>query len=529
MTQAWNRGLTAERDRFRRVLAVAGFTGDGATVRGPLRWYPSDGVAATATIEITLTAAWPFGPPQIRVIDAGIPLTPTFHQNHDGSLCLWPAETPVEKAPWREPALLLSKVAGWLHQTEAGWPDDTACDLERYLAADPLLLLLYDMSSLTITRGCVRTRTETDGRGVTVTDEKRQPPTQPRRRKAGGKPGNAPTPGRRYRRLAWIADIGEIGTPIRDWASLYPLLGADAAEIAHLISIGSVEFLVLHYRRSGASGVLALTVRPPSSLGATIEVRACESADTSTTTRMLRADPAAHDLGVHRVAVVGVGAVGSFVADLLFRHGVQNLTLLDGQLLRPGNLVRHLAGNSWVGYPKTLAVKGKLSTIGLDTTHVEPRHATLTTPEQAIALLREHDLVVDASADPRATALLAWASDIAGRPVVSVCVERHGGIIRVDRFPLRGAERHHPPVRARGEATGAEHGCDDPVSLTPPTSVVAAAELACRATIDELTTRHTMPATLLEIIEPQETPYDVRGLKPIQRVPGLPRALRRIA
>jgi hypothetical protein len=58
-----------------------------------------------------------------------------------------------------------------------------------------------------------------------------------------------------------------------------------------------------------------------------------------------------------------------------------------------------------------------------------------------------------------------------------------------------------------------EHGCDDPVSLTPPASVVAAAQLACRVTIDELTRDCTMPATLLDVIEPQEAPYDVRGIK----------------
>lgn len=50
----------------------------------------------------------------------------------------------------------------------------------------------------------------------------------------------------------------------------------------------------------------------------------------------------------------------------------------------------------------------------------------------------------------------------------------------------------------------AEHGCGDPVSLTPPASVVAAAQLACRVTIDELTRDCAMPATSLYVLEPRE-------------------------
>ena len=60
---------------------------------------------------------------------------------------------------------------------------------------------------------------------------------------------------------------------------------------------------------------------------------------------------------------MGCGAIGSFAADLLFRAGVRQLTLCDGERLRPGNIVRHLAGAEQVGRAKTLAVLNCLARV----------------------------------------------------------------------------------------------------------------------------------------------------------------------
>ncbi|MCU7731092.1 ThiF family adenylyltransferase [Actinoplanes sp. KI2] len=506
MTKAWERELTIEREEFRRILTRAEFTGEGDSLRGPVRWYRDDGKAVTATVEVTLTAAYPFAPPQVRIVDAGTPLTATFHRDRDGALCLWPADTPVENAPWCDPAQLLRRVVAWLQQTEAGWPGDSACDLERYLPTAGGLML-YDLPSLTATHGCVRTRTSPDRCLVTITGQAQAPPTGPQRRRHG-----TPTIGRRHRQLAWVADIGEVTQPIEDWASLRPLLGDDAGQVGRLIGAGVVEYLMLRYRRGSSSGVLALTARPSPNRQTPIEIQACEAADTSASTRLLRAGTTASELAGRKVAVVGAGAIGSFVADLLFRHGVRTLTLIDGQLLRPGNLVRHLAGEPCVGHPKVVAATRHLADLGFDTTGVEPRHDRLTTPQQTVTLLREHDLIIDATGDSRASSLLIWASNTVQRTVISVCVERHGGIIRVDRFPLRGHEQHDRPIPGQGDNQATEHGCDDPVSLTPPTAVIAAAQLACRVAIDDLTRECALPATLIDIVEPQEPPYDQRGL-----------------
>ncbi|GIJ67922.1 ThiF family adenylyltransferase [Virgisporangium ochraceum] len=514
MTRAWDAGLAAERDAWRAALGTAGFSDDGATLHGPVRWLHPDGQTVTATIEVTATESFPFTPPRVRILDPGAELELTFHRERDGALCLWGADVAVDDAPWSEPAQLLARVAGWLAETAAGWPGDDDCDLERYLQPDSRMVL-YDRDILVATRGCVRTFTDAGGQRVTVSGEPQRPPSRWRVNKQGGGRRNhrrRPRVGRKQRRLAWVADIGQVDRVIADWDTLCAVLGSDTSEVRRLVSIGVVEFVILRYRRADADGVLALAVAP-ALRGNGYEVRACESADTSVATRMLRAGSTAFDLADRRVAVIGVGAVGSFVADLLFRHGVRRMTLIDPQLLRPGNLVRHLAGEAMVGYPKAAAVKAKLAGLGFDVSGVDYQRDRLSTPEQAIRVIRDHHLIIDATANQRATALLAWASSQIAHPVVSVCVQRQGGVVRVDRFPRRGDEQHLDPLPpSTAFDLGREHGCDEPVSVTPPAAVVAAAQLTCRVAIDELTLGCALPATLLDVLIPQEPPYDVLGM-----------------
>jgi molybdopterin/thiamine biosynthesis adenylyltransferase len=512
VTHAWEVGLAAERDAWRARLGEFGFTDNGMTLRGPVAWS-AWGTGAVATIEVALTESFPFAPPQVRVLDPGVETELTFHQERDGSLCLWSSNIPVDEAPWLDPARLLERVGSWLGQNAAGWPGDDDCDLERYLPSDRRIVL-YDREVLGAVRGCVRTSPGSNGQVVTITGEPQRPPARPqsgKRSRGKGRRHRRMKVGRKQRRLAWVADIGQVDAPITGWEKLFATLGPDADEVRRLVSLGVVEFVVLRYLRADAAGVLALSLRPDPK--GDHEIRACESADTSEANRMLRAGQFASELVDRRVAVVGVGAVGSFVADLLFRHGIRQLTMIDSEILRPGNVVRHLAGEAGTGHAKVAGVKARLAGLGFDVSRVEARQDRLATPEQAVRLLRDHDLVVDATANGRATALLAWATDHIAQPVVSVCVQRQGGVVRVDRFPLRGAEVHLGPLSAQPEPEAfREHGCGELVSTTPPSAVVAAAELACRVAIDEVTRTCTMPATLLNILVSQEPPYDDPGL-----------------
>jgi hypothetical protein len=138
----------------------------------------------------------------------------------------------------------------------------------------------------------------------------------------------------------------------------------------------------------------------------------------------------------------------------------------------------------------------------------------LTTLTEALELVGAHDLVVDVTANARASSLLASAANATGRTVISVCVQRAGDVIRVDRFPLRGQERHLAPLPvSEGDDLAHERGCGSAVSRTPPGAVFGAAELAARVVVDEATRKQTLPATVADVRRPQpEPPFDQLGL-----------------
>ncbi|MFC0623252.1 ThiF family adenylyltransferase [Kribbella deserti] len=491
--------LAAARADLRRGLEKCGFDDDGEVLRGPVPWtHPSTGIAM-ATIDVTILDHFPFGPPRVELVDAGTPLDLTFHIQ-DGALCLWDNTDPATDAPWTDPKRILERVAGWLTQTARGWPDDDDIDLERYVegAVDPRMVL-YDEMELEGLSGCVETKIDAHEMTITVLPTARGvPPSQ--RHKKGTQ--------RTRRHLAWLADLGHVARPLTGWADTEAALGDDAVTVRRLVVQGALDLLLLRYRRGGRTGMLVLAT---TKLNGRPAVRRCEAADTSEVSRRLRSGPPSAELVDRKVAIVGCGAVGSFMADMLFRDGLRHLDLRDPQRLRPGNVIRHLAGDTYVGLSKVVATKAHLGATGLDVTHVDTHVTSVTDPITAINMLQTHDLVVDATADERTTSLLSWAAEQTGRTLVSVAVMRGGGVARVDRFPLRPGEQHLSPVPLRDDLRGSyrERGCGDAVSPTPPSAVVAAAELATELSLDQLSDERRFPATILRVIRPQpDAPYD---------------------
>jgi len=496
--------LAAARAALRRDLAARGFADDGEVLRGPVKWRTPEGPDATAVVDITVPDRYPFGPPVVRLTDTGVLLDVTFHRELDGALCLWDTDEPVPDGPWTDPDLLLRRIVGWLENTAVGWPGDEDCDLERYLPASGQPgIVLYDHDAIRPLQGYLRTQAMQNPGVVTVLASTWSPPTRPTGNRAAK--GRKPAPSA-PRHLAYAVDLGPRQFPVRDWDDIAAALGDHATELRRFINQGSVELLLLWYRRGQRKAVLAVAVQP----GHPPVLKAREAADTSLAARTLRAGTSATDLARQQVAIIGCGAVGSYVADLLYREGVRHLNLIDGQLLRPGNVIRHLAPPRLAGLPKADAVKQVLLSYELGGDHIQAKQSKIETPGQALEILDSSDLVIDATADQRATAMLCWAATTTGRPMVTACVQREGGIARADRFPLRCEEGHLPPVpEAPYLALVRERGCGDAVSLTPPSAVMAAAELAVELARDELTLSRSLPATVLRVLCPQpDAPYD---------------------
>jgi tRNA A37 threonylcarbamoyladenosine dehydratase len=111
-------------------------------------------------------------------------------------------------------------------------------------------------------------------------------------------------------------------------------------------------------------------------------------------------------LAVARVALVGIGGVGCWVAEALARSGVGTLKLIDPDNLVESNINRQIhALDGTLGQAKVTAMAARIANIHPQC-HVEVVEDSLT-PENTATLLHDVDLVVDAIDNVRAKVAIA--------------------------------------------------------------------------------------------------------------------------
>lgn len=493
---SWAASLVATQAKFGYDLDAAGFTSDRPGVWGGELEVASLAGATTITeLEIEIPDGFPFEAP--KVTDVGMESTRTWHHNLDWSLCLYTRRGVFDR-PWQTVDGLLDRIRSWFDNAAADWPDDPPdLDLERYFPRVAEFVTYDHIEALMdrpVSARHLRHRWHVE--------------------RTGGMP-----PKKRHkknRRWGWVGDLGELELPVFDWATIHASLGEAAPSIETRIRDGHYQFLLLQYQRHSHRGVIVLFTTIDSG---DIVLHAGRAADDSAITRRLRAGSPddVNVLAKRSVAIVGMGAVGSFVADHLVRSGIKAIHLVDFDILRPGNCVRHLAGVQYAGEYKTKAVAEVLAASERIAPSAIVTTEEMLTPNLAADLLAEHDLVIDATADDGARGLLAHLARSAvdhGVPValVSVATHRMGGLIRSDRWPRTTESLDPIPAHPDGELELREGGCGDPVSPTPAHAVVAAAALASRQAIDALTRRDDLPDSIIEVLAPQpDEPYNVLG------------------
>jgi threonine dehydrogenase-like Zn-dependent dehydrogenase len=100
-------------------------------------------------------------------------------------------------------------------------------------------------------------------------------------------------------------------------------------------------------------------------------------------------------LGSIAALLIGVGALGSVLAELLVRGGVHQLLILDHDTLEAGNLARHTLGLDDVDRPKAKAVAERLNRAS---PHASVRYLCSRFPfvdDVGAAQVRDCDLVID--------------------------------------------------------------------------------------------------------------------------------------
>ncbi len=172
-----------------------------------------------------------------------------------------------------------------------------------------------------------------------------------------------------------------------------------------------------------------------------------------------------------RVAVCGLGAVGSYAVEALARSGIGFLRLADCDVVRPSNFNRQLyALESNLDRPKTEAAQARVLDIN-PACEVDARQIFIdsqTAPELLAAPL---SVVVDAIDSIAPKVALITAATRAGLPIISAM----GAATRIDPFQIRVgdiAETSMCPlarfIRKKLRRAGIEGGVRCVYSTEPP-------------------------------------------------------------
>lgn len=468
----YNDKVAYSRQRFEEGLIRAGFTEDNAHWRGTIVH-----IGGSTEVLIELCPRYPFQPPRVAPLDPDA-VDWSWHRELDGSLCLV-AEDDHEGLWWTEAPVFLEHVTAWFDQATAGWPDDRPdLDLDRYFkpSEDKHLYLYDDLTRYS--SGFVRFRSAANNT---------------MRIGNGTKPAKVSK--RSNDRFGYVVNLGEVNVPPRTWDEVSARINP-SVDLDRKIRNHTIEIVVLIYCRGNHDGAVALEVWPTAQ--GSIAVRRLRSSADTDAAKAARSGLLTPELRGCRVAIIGIGALGSFVTDMLVRAGVRHLTLVDGDVVMPGNLVRHLVGPEAIGRTKAKAVKDHVvARGGIESADVAVVNEALTLDHNAMELLTHHDLVVDATADFATTALLHVTAEALSKQIISTVIQNDGTSYRVDVLPaLDGADPLPPSALATDQAAPElfEAGCGSPISPTPPHAVIEAAAATVRHAIGLLVGRPLHPA-----------------------------------
>lgn len=237
--------------------------------------------------------------------------------------------------------------------------------------------------------------------------------------------------------------------------------------------------------------------------------------------RKRRAGPDEPLLAGKRILVAGAGSVGGHVSVALAASGVGTLHLHDDDILKAGNLVRHVSDELLVGYNKSVAVAVTIERSTPWTT-VKCGDALPLNPTSLKAAVEGFDLVIDCTGRFSVTAALAVICHEAETPLITGALFHQGALARVRRQAvgdtpiaaraLDDQYRSLPPDDPTSPTAGfLELGCTAPINNASPIAVLATAADIAHAAVDYLTGRLERPSERIHVFRPLAPPFDTCG------------------
>ena len=478
------------------------------------RWRSSihpafSSLTAATTMELVLLDGWPYEPPALLVEGLN-----TNHSMLNGLVCMW--RDGDASLNWTTVAGLFTRIEGWCEDARQGWDDD---DLGRdaflNFSQKDRTLATFDLPAFQTARGSWGRF-----RGIVRSDPWR----------IDLAPGRADEP--THLVGLWFR-VGRLTVPPRQLSELPRCLSrAQRKGLERALSdrhasdlgmpSGGVDLIFLCWERGAQLEVLVMACK---GAGDEVEGVAMQAAPNDEENLILRAGRDAPMITNRRVVLFGAGALGGHVAVTLAESGVGFLRLVDGGVLAPGNVVRHVAGHDSVGAAKVRAAEAVVRSHAPWTEVVCVEESPLT-PGRIDALIEDIDIVVDATGSAAATYALAARASRAARPFASAALYCGGRISRVRRCagqedtPLdqREDSERYPLIPADDEedVARAEVGCSAPVNNAPPSSVLACASLLTQASVDILTGRLELSDEVIDVYRtlPEQPPFDMIGRVP---------------
>ncbi|MEP0338067.1 MAG: molybdopterin-synthase adenylyltransferase MoeB [Alphaproteobacteria bacterium] len=145
-----------------------------------------------------------------------------------------------------------------------------------------------------------------------------------------------------------------------------------------------------------------------------------------------------------RVLVIGAGGLGSPVLLYLAAAGVGTIGVIDDDTVDLSNLQRQIVHQTAsVGTPKVESAQATLAAINPDVTLVP--HFERITPENALDLMAQYDLVADGSDNFETRFLVNDAAYFAKKPLVTAAILRFDGQLATFKAHEADGDGHHGP------------------------------------------------------------------------------------
>ena len=134
--------------------------------------------------------------------------------------------------------------------------------------------------------------------------------------------------------------------------------------------------------------------------------------------------------------VIGAGALGSVLAEMLARAGIGEITIIDPDHIEAGNLVRHTLLASDIGQPKALTLAARLNAATLHASIAGINAAFPPTDVESAVRINACDVVIDTTGDDKAAT--AMGNFLWGRVKTFVSVSLGIHACRLFCFTARG-------------------------------------------------------------------------------------------